>query len=364
MLTYTYRYNRTLKWFQDHPITKETCPESEYHHIVPRTCGGSNNKENIILLPTRWHYIVHCWLPAVYLEQEKQKEYESMLFAWNRLQNYKKTFRKSLQTIKEDSLLYQKLRGEYISLLKRTQPEKTKGSLNSLYKTHWWKDPNDKTKSLSIKEGDSVPEGWVRGRWATEDQKEKCRNASNGRCWFYNPTTKESKQGKFSLKEEQQLLSNGWLKGHRNPNYRSHLQIYTSNGIDRLKIKEGDVIPEGYVLLYAWNKEHPKKKKTPEELKESFERGRKLAAIALQENHKRWIENNLSLWKEMYLWYLDNNEDFEALCAKYNYTKGKTNFQYLIRKYLPEIYKFDTRKYSKPRPKIRGPYKKRKQSLV
>ena len=40
-----------------------------------------------------------------------------------------------------------------------------RGSGNSHYGTHWWKDPNDKTKSLSIKEGDPVPEGWVRGRW-------------------------------------------------------------------------------------------------------------------------------------------------------------------------------------------------------
>ena len=40
-----------------------------------------------------------------------------------------------------------------------------KGENNSNYNHHWWKDPNDKTKSLSIKEGDPIPEGWIRGRW-------------------------------------------------------------------------------------------------------------------------------------------------------------------------------------------------------
>ncbi len=40
-----------------------------------------------------------------------------------------------------------------------------RGSKNSNYGKHWWKDPNDKSKSMSIKEGDPVPEGWVRGRW-------------------------------------------------------------------------------------------------------------------------------------------------------------------------------------------------------
>ena len=39
------------------------------------------------------------------------------------------------------------------------------GERNSQYGTHWWKDPDDKTKSERIKEGDQVPTGWVKGRW-------------------------------------------------------------------------------------------------------------------------------------------------------------------------------------------------------
>lgn len=50
-------------------------------------------------------------------------------------------------------LLSEKNRGRFI------------GKLNGNYGRHWWKDPNDKTKSKMIKEGDSVPEGWVRGHW-------------------------------------------------------------------------------------------------------------------------------------------------------------------------------------------------------
>lgn len=240
------------------------------------------------------------------------------------------------------------------------------GENNSHFNHHWWKDPNDKTKFLSIKEGDPVPEGWVRGRWVSEEQIEKNRMDSAGRSWYYNPITKETKHTKLSPEEEQQLLSNGWLKGHRNPDCAYHLSIrtYTSDGKNRLKIKEGESIPEGYVLLYFWNQQHPKRKKTEEELKASQKRAIDAAAKVMHEKNQQWIKENIALWKEMYLWYLDNNEDFEALCAKYNYTKGKINFQYLIRKYLPEIYKFDTRKYSKPRPKTRGPYKKRKQLSV
>lgn len=364
MLTYTYRYNRVIKWFKDHPVSKETC-QCENHHIIPRSCGGLDIKENLVLLPLRWHYIVHCWLPMVYAEAGMQKEYNAMLFAWNRFQNCSKGFREGLQTIKEDSLLYQKLRQEYISLVSSTIGQKIEGKRNGRYNTHWWKDPNDKTKTLAIKDGDPVPVGWVCGRWITNEQRLKCKEASSGRSWYYNPTTKETKHTKLSPEEEQHFLSNGWQKG-RNPDHLACLSIktYTNDGKNRLKIKEGETIPEGYVLLYLWNQQHPKRKKTDEELKAAQKRAADAAAKVMHEKNQQWIKENIALWKEMYLWYLDNNEDFEALCAKYNYTKGKTNFQYLIRKYLPEIYKFDTRKYSKPRPKTRGPYKKRKQLSV
>lgn len=160
--------------------------------------------------------------------------------------------------------------------------------------------------------------------------------------------------------------TNGWLKGHRNPDHICHLSLktYTNDGKTHLKIKEGETIPKGYVLTYLWNQQHPKRKKTDEELKTARKHAVDIAAKVTHEKNQQWIKENIALWKEMYLWYLDNNENFEALCAKYNYTKGKTNFQYLIRKYLPEIYKFDTRKYSKPRPKTRGPYKKQKHLSV
>lgn len=39
------------------------------------------------------------------------------------------------------------------------------GNKNGNFGHHWWKDPNDKTKFKSIKEGDPIPSGWIRGKW-------------------------------------------------------------------------------------------------------------------------------------------------------------------------------------------------------
>lgn len=93
-----------------------------------------------------------------------------MLFAWNRMQNYREDFRSGLQTIKEDSQLYQKLKQNFSTIVGKKMSFIQLREKNSQYGKHWWKDPNDKTKFLSIKEGDPVPEGWIRGKWQIQSE--------------------------------------------------------------------------------------------------------------------------------------------------------------------------------------------------
>ena len=102
---------------------------------------------------------------------------------------------------------------EKISLARQKNPQL--GKNNARFGMHWWKDPNDKTKSLAIKEGDPVPEGWIRGRWQIQtalkghkihkcrfcgaikekDQSNKtistCKNKTL--CWHFQPTKKLAK---------------------------------------------------------------------------------------------------------------------------------------------------------------------------
>ena len=35
----------------------------EVHHIIPKSCGGSNDKDNLVALTAREHYIIHMLLP-------------------------------------------------------------------------------------------------------------------------------------------------------------------------------------------------------------------------------------------------------------------------------------------------------------
>lgn len=52
----------------------------ERHHIVPRSLGGSNDKENIVKLTLREHYIAHLLLCRIH---RKTQNYYPMLRALN-----------------------------------------------------------------------------------------------------------------------------------------------------------------------------------------------------------------------------------------------------------------------------------------
>ena len=160
MKTYTYKYNRVIKWFKTHKLSDDI--QCETHHIIPRSCGGDDSKENLVSLPLRWHYIVHCWLPAVYLEMGDQNGYEKMLFAWNRMLNGKYDYKTALNSIKETSVLYQNLRRAYSEVVSRFSKFRSR-SENNMYGKIWI--VNYEThENRTIGKNDSIPEGFVVGR--------------------------------------------------------------------------------------------------------------------------------------------------------------------------------------------------------
>lgn len=55
----------------------------EVHHIIPKSLGGSNNKDNLINLTAREHFICH-WLLTKFTEGTYRR---SMIFAFNALAN-------------------------------------------------------------------------------------------------------------------------------------------------------------------------------------------------------------------------------------------------------------------------------------
>lgn len=295
-MTYTDRYNAIIYYFQRHPVDK-TKIYCECHHIRPKSCGGSNDKENLVNLPAAWHYRVHCYLPFVMLEQNNKIGYSSMLNAWRRMLNSEKE-KIDLLKINEESILYERLRKEFALNVGKQTTISQAGSKNSQYGKHWWKDPNDKTKSLSIKEGDPVPEGWVRGKWQTFSEK-----------------------GLKNIRE-------GTKKNIR------HFMI--TNGEINRWIKKDEPIPEGFWKgmrikgkVYIKKELQEKKKLTEEELhqirSEASKRSNETKRNALR-------EKNYPILKEQYEFWL--NHTWSEFVEKYDYKYTQVNFNNQCKKYL------------------------------
>jgi hypothetical protein len=58
---------------------------SEKHHIVPKSIGGTNNKENLVILTAREHFVCHLLLTKMTTGNARQK----MIYAFWQLSNQK-----------------------------------------------------------------------------------------------------------------------------------------------------------------------------------------------------------------------------------------------------------------------------------
>lgn len=72
---YQRTYNSLIEKRRKFPLTKDkndpNCTCCETHHIVPKCMGGSNDKENLVNLTAREHFVAHKLL---YKIAEKEKK--------------------------------------------------------------------------------------------------------------------------------------------------------------------------------------------------------------------------------------------------------------------------------------------------
>jgi hypothetical protein len=107
--------NRTLEGYK------------EVHHIIPKSCGGSNDKDNLVALTAREHYIIHLLL----IKFIEKKYYFKMVKAFHAMSSMKTKYLK--RNFKINSKLFEKYRKEYSKHLKlnpRIITEKTKKKIS------------------------------------------------------------------------------------------------------------------------------------------------------------------------------------------------------------------------------------------
>lgn len=71
-----YLHNKYSRWYNSIVLSAQSRVTSGYierHHIIPKSLGGTNSKDNIVKLTAREHFICHCLLSKMVTGKEKSK---------------------------------------------------------------------------------------------------------------------------------------------------------------------------------------------------------------------------------------------------------------------------------------------------
>lgn len=152
---------------------KERTGYTEKHHIVPKSIGGNNSADNLVVLTAREHFICH-WLLTKMVKTKKQKyqmwnAFSCMLYRENNNQERYKVSSHTFENLKKN---------------------------NSKLKSKLWS-------------GDNNP---MYGKTHTDDAKEKISKAHLGKKRSAESKEKmsQAKKGKSLLEAHKQALKTAW----------------------------------------------------------------------------------------------------------------------------------------------------------
>ena len=125
---------------------------TERHHIIPRSLGGSEDKDNKVRLTGREHWVAHLLLHRIHDCQATAHACHKMT------RNCKK---RGIPNVK-NSRMFQYVREEqakYASILGKQRTGKKNGSYGTM-----WICNVDLQENKKIKKTDEIPDGWIKGR--------------------------------------------------------------------------------------------------------------------------------------------------------------------------------------------------------
>jgi hypothetical protein len=139
----------------------------EKHHIIPKSCGGSNDKNNLVSLTAREHFICH-WLLTKMTSGEHLR---NMHYAFKIMSVHGKTAR--LKNIAKNTIT--------------SVSDKTKRQISLTMKEQY---ASGKRKAIKGMEGKSMPASArerisqaQKGKPKTDNHKEKLRQNLKGKTW-------------------------------------------------------------------------------------------------------------------------------------------------------------------------------------
>lgn len=265
----------------------------EYHHVIPKCMGGSDDKNNLISLTSQEHFIAHKLLVEEnpdnvslmgalvmvtfmrsnnqerYIPTKEEYEYvkainkkftsltqKGLLWCYHKDTHQLKRFK--LDKIPVDYILG--LPPEYKSPTKgKSMSEESKQKLSQSKKgkylgKKWFNDGNIEILVYNC------PEGFIEGRLPfNEETKKNISKSLIGKKLSQNSKDKISKSSKGKHAYNNGIITikayecpNGFKPGFCKNDKLSKCRFYT-NGENTIKIYENDIVPEGYCLGMSKN---------------------------------------------------------------------------------------------------------------
>lgn len=126
----------------------------EKHHIIPKSLGGSNNKENLVKLTAKEHFICHWLLVKMY--KKGSEERNKMLYAFWFMKSNPNNNKRYI-----NSRAYEKYRIEYSKLVSKYMSIQQIGSNNSQFGFKWYTNRNTGECKKFKEKPDAF---WIEGR--------------------------------------------------------------------------------------------------------------------------------------------------------------------------------------------------------
>lgn len=176
-----YIKNKYSKWYfsliNDRKLKVNESSYLEKHHIIPKSLGGTDNKENLVYLTAREHYIAHLLLVKMTEGNEKAK----MSFALKCMSNFQNKYH---ERYNPPSKIYEIERNNFIesvSILNKGHPsylkkhsEETKAKIKKTQKKRF-AEMSINEKQEWVKKSLTSPESW------TEERKQKISKSTTGK---------------------------------------------------------------------------------------------------------------------------------------------------------------------------------------
>ena len=248
-------FDRYIKFINSRPTRLKKTKDlyTERHHIIPRSLGGSNDKDNLILLTGREHFIAHLILwkafggkaaHAFSIMQTFSPDHQGKRYfklTSRQFEQLRIDFAKSVSESKKGKPPWNKGR-------KQTKEEKAK--IAAIYKekgitpgpkkgSKQSNESREKRKATMKKNG---TEPWNINSKMTEKEKEHARQTrlkngtKNGKK---GPKSKETREKEYKTKERNGTLSNGGFK--------KGTKRWVNDGLTNKAISKVDPLPDGWL---------------------------------------------------------------------------------------------------------------------